>query len=87
MLWCISFRKTLPSSFLLKQAAKNRQRKKGKDFVYDRDILCLPKSYATSSGIPIPRSKSVREMLGRNGLMGKIRLSSSLSEEMIMDEI
>ena len=26
-------------------------------------------------------------MLGRNGLMGKIRLSSSMSEEMIMDEI
>ena len=26
-------------------------------------------------------------MLGHNGLMGKIRLSSSMSEEMIMDEI
>ena len=61
-------------------------KKSGKDFVYDRDIVCIPKCSGTST-IKIPRSKDVREMLGRNGLIGKIRLMSSMSERQIMDEI
>ncbi len=47
---------------------RNSQKQKqiGKLFVYDRDIVCLPKSYegATSSKVvKIPRSKAIREYL------------------------
>ena len=76
-----------PSVFL-KDKGKSTKSKSGKDFVYDRDIICLPKTYASSSKVvKVPRGKSTREYLARNGLIGKIRLQSSMSEEDIMNEI
>ena len=63
--------------------------KKPKVTEYDRDIICLPKKLAPHShgNIPIPRRPATREMLARNGLIGKIHLESSMTEEEIMDEI
>ena len=50
--------------------------------------MCLPKSFSTSSNIiKIPRSKPAREYLVSNGLVGKIRLLSSMTEDDIMKEI
>ena len=59
---------------------------KGKDklFTYDRDTICLPKSYGKSSIIPIPR---LRHELAENGLIGKIRLRSDMTQDDIFDEI
>ena len=55
---------------------------------YDRDIVCLTKDFASKNGtIKIPRSTASLEYLCRNGLKGKIRLMSSMSEDEIMDEI
>ena len=55
---------------------------------YDRDIVCLTKDFAHKNGtIKIPRSSSSLEYLCRNGLKGKIRLSSAMNEDEIMDEI
>jgi len=52
---------------------------------FERDIVCLPKTKEGS--IPIPRSKAYRSLLASNGLMGKIVLDSSMTEEEIMREI
>ena len=52
------------------------------------DIMCLPKCPADRSGlVKIPWKKSVRDFLARNQLMGKIRLSSDMSEKSIMREV
>lgn len=63
-------------------------RTKGKEklFTYDRDIVCLPMSHAQhgSSTIKIPKC---RMNLAKMGLIGKIRLTSMMNEEMIFDEI
>ena len=78
---------TLPSTFLSKRSAAlkgSRFKTKEKVFTYDRDIICLPKSYGSSSSIPIPRS---RTKLAQNGLIGKIRLRSDMTQEDIFHEI
>ncbi len=55
-------------------------------FTYDRDIICFPRSFETPSGlIPIPRQQSKREFLAHNYLIGKIHLTSALSEDEIID--
>lgn len=55
---------------------------------YDRDIWCLPRSFIRDDGsIPIPRSVKKCTLLCANGLIGKIRLTSEMSEEEIMNEI
>ena len=60
---------------------------KGRLIHYDRDILCLPDDYCSDTHeIIIPRGKA-RERLGKCGLMGKIRINSSMSEEEIFAEI
>lgn len=76
-----SIDRRLPSTFISKKAKQHDK--------YSRDILCLPNNfhYSRSGGIPIPRSKSTCDMLGRNGLIGKIALKSSMNEGDIMDEI
>lgn len=77
----------LPSKFLTKRNAitkRSNSKTKEKVFTYDRDIICLPKSYGRSSNIPIPRS---RTQLSKNGLIGKIRLTSDMTQEDIFDEI
>ena len=62
---------------------KNKAPVRERVYTYDRDIVCLPQSYAGKI-IPIPRN---REVLSRAGLVGKITLSSNMSEEEIFDEI
>ena len=55
---------------------------------YDRDIVCLTKKFMQSNGtVKIPRLVSNIEYLCRNGLKGKIRLTSDMNETEIMDEI
>ena len=82
------FRKhSLPSSFLARQEERQKLKKSCKEFIYERDIICLPNSFNKDGYITIPRSKPIREMLARSGLMGKIHLTSSMSESEIMDEI
>ena len=49
--------------------------------------MCFPHNYLVGNSITIPRSKEIRNFLARNGLMGKIRLSSYKTEEEIMSEI
>ena len=51
---------------------------KAKLFTYDSDIICLPKSYGGSSTIKIPKTRTE---------LGKIRLTSNMTEQMIFDEI
>ena len=72
----------MPSSFLSQK--KYSSKKKERIFTYDRDIICLPKSYGKGSSIPVPRSRNV---LASNGLIGKIRVTSEMSESEIFDEI
>lgn len=79
-----SAKPTLPSTFLGKQRPGRKGTKVKKLFTYDRDIICLPKSYAVSSEIKIPKD---RMELATNGLIGKIRLSSETSEKTIFAEI
>lgn len=50
-------------------------------------IICLPSSYKEQGTIKIPRSQKARDFLARNGLIGKISLSTAMSEQEIMDEI
>ena len=45
---------------------------------WDRDIICLPKR-SESTTFPFPRGK-FRNLLGVNGLIGKIRLTSNMGE-------
>ena len=54
-------------------------------YTYDRDIVCLPCFYARKSKvIPIPRD---RDEPSSAGLVGKISLTSDMSEEAIFNEI
>ena len=62
----------------------SRSKTKEKVFTYDWDIICLTKSYGRSSNIPIPRS---RTQLAKNGLIGKIRLTSDMTQDDIFDEV
>ncbi len=63
--------------------------KKVKIFTYDRDIICLPNymKKGDSEGIIISRNQKARDFLGRNSLIGKIHLESSMTEEEIFSEI
>ena len=62
--------------------------KKTSLITYDRDIVCLTKQFVRKNGtVKILRSTDSLEYLCRNGLKGKIRLVSTMSEEEIMDEI
>ena len=55
--------------------------------VYDRDIICLPFNHPNNARVfAFPRGK-VRVNLGRQGLIGKIRLDSNMSEDEIFSEI
>lgn len=56
-----------------------------KIMTYDKDIWSLPQSFDGS--IPIPRSVKKHSFRCANGLIGKIRLTSEMSEEEIMSEI
>ena len=56
-------------------------------FVYDRDIICLPKQYTSDSLIRLPRKKEDRQFLVSNRLIGKIQLRSDMKEKEIFKEI
>ena len=79
----------LPSAFSSSKSTVNCKKNVGKHFIYDRDIICLPKSYgnASSKVLKVPRGKEIREYLAANGLIGKIRLRSNMTEKEIMEEI
>ena len=78
----------LPSAFLGKRSQRSGSKKAERVFTYDRDIICLPQSFAKKEGlIQIPRKRTAREFLAANKLIGKIRLTSAMSEDEIMDEI
>ena len=50
-------------------------------YTYDHDIICLPKSELGKDGlVRIPRKEGVRDFLAMNKLIGKIRLTSDMSE-------
>ena len=78
-----------PSHFLQKRSKCNPPpAKKQRMIVYDRDIICLPKSFVSEAGrIRIPRNKKDREFLAANKLVGKIQLQSHMSEAQIFHEI
>ena len=74
--------KILPSSFLKKKKG-NASRLQ----VWDKDIICFPKDYiANPQEVSIPRGKG-RIELAKMGLVGKIRLDSSMDETSIREEI
>ena len=80
---------TFPPKFLKNARGVKKNKVCVKEYTYDRDIICIPKCMqsTSSSCITIPRSKKAREMLARNGLIGKIRITSLMSETNIMSEI
>ena len=84
----MSFCRMLPSAFGKRFIQKEGTKaKKAKIFSCDRDIICLPNYMRKGESIQIPRNQKTREFLGRNGLIGKIHLESSMTEEEIFLEI
>ena len=65
-------------------AAENAKRPKTVQ-VWDRDSICLPDSKSKQK-IPYPRGK-YRSQLGEDGLIGKVRLMSTMNEVEVQDEI
>ena len=77
----------LPSFLKRRSVNQKESRKKSKQFQsWDRDIICLPKDCGSLSNIPYPRGK-YRAKLGSNGLIGKIRLNSSMSVDEVEEEV
>ncbi len=75
-------------SFLTKPREAKQNQNPGRTYTYDRDIICLPCECLNKEGlVKIPRRKGVREYLASNRLIGKVRLSSAMSEDEIMSEI
>ena len=72
----------MPSYFLRK--FKRNTKLKARFYTYDCDIICLPRRSVDSHIIPIPRN---REKLCEDSLVGRIRLTSEMSEEDIFAEI
>ena len=86
----LTYSNTTDNSFLRKRRRSSAPLKREKTIkTWDKDIVCLPHTYNGTGGIggiTIPRGKRHAE-LGRQGLIGKIRLSSDMTEEEIMREI
>ena len=79
----------LPS--FIKRSQPGHQIKKRKTIQsWDRDIVCLPQSRmnhsAGTSSFSYPRGR-YRALLGKMGLIGKIHLSSDMSENDVKQEI
>ena len=60
--------------------------KKIKFLEWDRDIMCIPRSFANGNDITIPRGQ-IRSSLATRGLSGKLRLNTNMTEEEIFSEI
>ena len=55
--------------------------------VWDRDVVCLPRSCATGDRyVCFPRGK-YRANLGKAGLIGKVRIKSDMSPSEVLDKI
>ena len=69
----------LPSFLKRRKGNSTLPRKRKKTLqTWDRDIVCLPKVKSADMHIAYPRGK-YREQLGKNGLIGKVRLNSNMS--------
>ena len=77
-------------SYLKRRASGSRATKSKKPktvTTWDRDIICLPKeSKKGENCIPYPRGK-YRARLGREGLVGKVHLTSEMSVDEVRAEI
>ena len=80
----------LPSYLKRESGSCSSKAKKAKTVqVWDRDVVCLPQSVhnkGRDGGISFPRG-DYRNYLGRCGLIGKVRLTSEMTEEMVQSEI
>ncbi len=84
-----------PSSFLNRNrpikrtvSTKPRGKGKGREITYERDIICLPKSFGAHKDlIEKPKTKMKRQFLVRNKLVGKLKILSSMDEEEVFYEI
>ena len=79
----------IPSRFLKKKKENKGKGKaviKEKLRVWTKDIICLPSDYSSLDEIPLPRGAKRME-LTNFGLVGKISLSSNMSEEEIRREV
>ena len=65
-------------------AAESRSKQPKSVQVRDRDIVCLPKTELNN--ISYPRGK-FHTKLGERGLIGKIRLTSTMTEEEVEAEV
>ena len=78
---------TLPSFLRKRQSRHDSSQSTVKRSIktWDKDIVCLPKSYGVQP-IIIPRGKN-RTLLGECGLIGKVHLISTMTEEEVKSEI
>ena len=76
----------MPSHLKRRRSENNAAVKKAKITIWDRDIICLPSSCANGNHICFPRGK-YRAILGRVGLLGKVRLQSDMTASEVLDEI
>ena len=76
-------------SFLRKRKAAPLEKSDGRRpksvQVWDRDIICIP-DCKCSQKIPYPRGK-YRSQLGKDGLIGKIRLMPTMTKGEVMNEV
>ena len=80
----------LPSYLKRKRGSEGSsgQKKRSRESaqVWDRDIVCIPKADGEASPISFPRGKS-RAKLAAKRLIGKIRLTSTMSENEMEKEV
>ena len=86
-LLCICYFRQQPS-FHRNAARHSKKGKIPKVTYYNRDIVCLPQSYARENykSIPTPHGKA-HTRLAEMGLQGKVSLRSDMLEETINCEI
>ena len=79
----------LPSRFKRKRPVRETSvaAKRAKVTVWNRDVICLPKSCARGSRyVCFPRGK-YRAVLGKVGLIGKVRITSEMTPSEVLNEI
>ena len=85
-----SVERILPSFFKRKGFSKQsvaKRPKVGTWLTWDRDVLCIPKNDMTdSSSLSYPRGK-YRAKLATNGIIGKLHISSDMTDDGVATEI
>ena len=79
----------MPSTFL-ERRTKVKKSKQERIYSYERDIVCLPSYYKSKmcgNCLPIPRGNKCRQYLAKHGLLGKITLTSDMTENEIFEEV